>query len=216
MKRLAFTLIELLVAIAVIALLAAIVLPVLARARDAGRRAGCLSNLRQIGEAVQMYSQDADEAFPFGGDACDLTSGSWAFTPYADAAATMDPITDILNPYTKSRRVWKCPSDTGSTACGHFEGRSGGLTAYQNYGSSYLYNTMLTLYPSSLPTAKATDDAKHDYGPSEILLFFDITGKWHGGGLLGSERTNAVYVDGHAKNLNASTQQQEFARTIVN
>ena len=166
-----------------------------------------------------MYGQDSDEKFPLGGDACDLTTGAWAFTPYADTVATMDPITEILRPYANSKLVWRCPSDTGSNPCGwggaSSSGLSGSPTAYQEYGSSYLYNTILTLYPSSLPTAAATDDAKREYGPSEILLFFDVVGTWHGGGLLGSERINVVYVDGHAKNLDSHEKDQEFARTIL-
>src|SRR5262245_64273013 len=62
-----FTLIELLVVIAIIAILAAILFPVFAQAREKARSATCLSNLRQIGLANQMYVQDYDEHFPFAG-----------------------------------------------------------------------------------------------------------------------------------------------------
>src|SRR6266498_3504443 len=61
-----FTLIELLVVIAIIAILAAILFPVFARARESARRAACLSNLKQLGTAFQMYAQDYDETFPSG------------------------------------------------------------------------------------------------------------------------------------------------------
>lgn len=63
MKHRAFTLIELLVVIAIIALLAALLFPVFARAREAARAAACLSNVRQVGQAVLMYAQDYDEVF---------------------------------------------------------------------------------------------------------------------------------------------------------
>src|SRR5947199_7262559 len=62
----AFTLIELLVVIAIIAILAAILFPVFARARESARRAACLSNLKQLGISFQMYAQDYDETFPSG------------------------------------------------------------------------------------------------------------------------------------------------------
>src|SRR5215211_2252452 len=64
--RLAFTLIELLVVIAIIAILAAILFPVFARARESARRSTCLSNLKQLGTAFQMYTQDFDEVYPSG------------------------------------------------------------------------------------------------------------------------------------------------------
>src|SRR5437764_1418536 len=63
LKRRAFTLIELLVVIAIIAILAAILFPVFARAREAARKTSCLSNLKQLCLASQMYKSDYDEAF---------------------------------------------------------------------------------------------------------------------------------------------------------
>src|SRR3989440_7237437 len=64
MNRKAFTLIEVLVVIAIIAILAAILVPVFAQAREAARKTSCLSNTKQIGSAYMMYVQDYDEHFP--------------------------------------------------------------------------------------------------------------------------------------------------------
>jgi prepilin-type N-terminal cleavage/methylation domain-containing protein/prepilin-type processing-associated H-X9-DG protein len=96
-----FTLIELLVVIAVIALLAAILFPVFARARENARRASCQSNLKQLGLAIAQYNQDYDGRFPIS------VRGA-----YGNAANTQWAQT--LQPYTKSLQVFMCPSDTGA------------------------------------------------------------------------------------------------------
>jgi prepilin-type N-terminal cleavage/methylation domain-containing protein/prepilin-type processing-associated H-X9-DG protein len=88
MKKKGFTLIELLVVIAIIAILAAILLPALARARESGRRASCQSNLKQLGLALEMYSQTFDTWFPYYTKVYhsegDYSSGSWWCTEYDD------------------------------------------------------------------------------------------------------------------------------------
>jgi prepilin-type N-terminal cleavage/methylation domain-containing protein/prepilin-type processing-associated H-X9-DG protein len=98
-----FTLIELLVVIAIIAILAAILFPVFARARENARRASCQSNLKQIALGVFMYNQDYDERLP------QSSVGSTA--PYSDS----NPYgwADALQPYLKSTQIFQCPSETG-------------------------------------------------------------------------------------------------------
>ena len=80
-RKRGFTLIELLVVIAIIAILAAILFPVFAKAREKARQTSCLSNLRQIGTAILSYAQDNDEQFPIG----DYSSGA----PLARGTALM-------------------------------------------------------------------------------------------------------------------------------
>src|SRR6266516_2599720 len=78
--RRGFTLIELLVVIAIIAILAAILFPVFAQARDKARATGCLSNCKQLGTAVTMYAQDNDERFFWQAaynEEVDIGAGSW-------------------------------------------------------------------------------------------------------------------------------------------
>ena len=75
--RRGFTLIELLVVIAIIAILAAILFPVFAQAREKARSASCLSNLKQMGLAWMMYAQDYDEKFPFADPGDGANWGRW-------------------------------------------------------------------------------------------------------------------------------------------
>lgn len=92
-RRRAFTLIELLVVIAIIAILAAILFPVFARAREKARMMACLSNVKQLALGVMQYAQDYDERIPVAGYAVQ-NRGSWMYQIY---------------PYVKSTQVYNCP-----------------------------------------------------------------------------------------------------------
>jgi prepilin-type N-terminal cleavage/methylation domain-containing protein/prepilin-type processing-associated H-X9-DG protein len=102
----AFTLIELLVVIAIIAILASILFPVFARAREKARQTACASNLKQLGVAMQMYSQDFDETLP--GNPT-LDEGTGATLGFMDAATPRNWAKCIV-PYTKNMAIFLCPS----------------------------------------------------------------------------------------------------------
>ena len=89
--RRGFTLIELLVVIAIIAILAAILFPVFARAREKARQTSCLSNVKQITLSALMYAQDYDETLPFG-----HSYGFWWY--------------QVLQPYANNEQIFYCPS----------------------------------------------------------------------------------------------------------
>jgi prepilin-type N-terminal cleavage/methylation domain-containing protein/prepilin-type processing-associated H-X9-DG protein len=101
-RRAGFTLIELLVVIAIIAILAAILFPVFAQAREKARQASCLSNQKQLGTAMQMYMQDWDERFP-----------NWRTLVPKSVEHPNAKITWVENmqPYCKNKKIWVCPSD---------------------------------------------------------------------------------------------------------
>ncbi len=103
--RRGFTLIELLVVIAIIAILAAILFPVFARAREKARQSSCLSNVKQLALSVHMYTQDYDECLP----------------GYIYASGTNPRLYwfDVLAPYIKNQQILTCPSAANVTPTGY-------------------------------------------------------------------------------------------------
>jgi prepilin-type N-terminal cleavage/methylation domain-containing protein len=131
-KLKAFTLIELLVVIAIIAILAAILFPVFAQAREAARKAQCLSNVKQLMTGAMMYVQDNDERYP-------MWDGGWG-----QPDGNMWWMAQI-QPYVKNRGVYACPSD-GRTfninmaqcgSCGWGQAVIPGTNRQQGYQVSY-------------------------------------------------------------------------------
>jgi prepilin-type N-terminal cleavage/methylation domain-containing protein/prepilin-type processing-associated H-X9-DG protein len=102
-RKSGFTLIELLVVIAVIAILAALLFPVLAQARATARKTTCLSNFKQMTNAVLMYAQDYDERYPIPGQL------------YLECSTPPPFLQNLLDPYTSyNQQIWDCPEDTAS------------------------------------------------------------------------------------------------------
>ena len=128
-----FTLIELLVVVAILGILAAILFPVFARARESARRSSCQSNLKQLGLALMQYTQDYDERTPIQrqGDANAQTDGQLFADPVAQPAMNW---ARGIYPYSKSWHIYICPSSTPNP----------GSEPVGNSGTSYYFNGVLT------------------------------------------------------------------------
>jgi prepilin-type N-terminal cleavage/methylation domain-containing protein len=134
-KRRGFTLIELLVVIAIIAILAAILFPVFAQAREQARKTQCLAHAKQIGIGLAMYRQDWDGRGPFGGWP---VTWSGAFNVHSPQSKYHEDWQFTLQPYVKNAAMFRCPSDK---------------IAYNERPISYLYNNNLN--NSHIPTSEA-------------------------------------------------------------
>jgi len=160
-----FTLIELLVVIAIIAILAAILFPVFARARENARRTSCLSNLKQIGLGWMQYVQDYDEKLP----------------GYGAGGSTQYPggIFEVMQPYLKSVQIFQCPSDSTGP-------RPAGAISPSGY-SDYVVNLWLAYNGSHGAGSLAAIDS-----PSLVVLFNDYSSQTGRGWFTGTQGKNCV------------------------
>ncbi len=157
MKRRAFTLIELLVVIAIIAILAAILFPVFAQAREKARMASCQSNLKQLGNAFTLYVQDYDERYP------GANPGAWndcVQMPYKGGWSGW--IGNLLMPYTKNTRIYVCPSRDQAVGVNN----GCGTAAYFQVSYSFNY---VTLWNAGLATLDR---------PADLMAMWDSGTGW--------------------------------------
>jgi prepilin-type N-terminal cleavage/methylation domain-containing protein/prepilin-type processing-associated H-X9-DG protein len=141
--RRGFTLIELLVVIAIIAILAAILFPVFAQAREKARAASCLSNTKQIGLAVMMYAQDNDETlvpYRISGPTGVVLNPFGADTRVGASAKRAIFFNQLLNPYIKNDGIWKCTSKPNGWVNIDAAGAMGNAgSGFQSYGGQNSY-----------------------------------------------------------------------------
>ncbi len=149
-QRAAFTLIELLVVIAIIAILAAILFPVFATAREKARQTGCASNMKQLGMAFIQYENDYDEYFTIGSSTAspDTHEFGWGYAIY---------------PYVKSTGAYACPSDTYVAPAG-------------SYTCSYFLSWVLTGYKSASVEGGPAMMLRQLIAPSQTVELAECTG----------------------------------------
>lgn len=189
MRKRGFTLIELLVVIAIIAILAAILFPVFARARENARKSTCQSNLKQMATAALQYAQDYDETMVrtnifLGGS----TYHGWVW---------------LLQPYVKNTEIFTCPSRPSAKW-------NGSATTYANFGYGFfgiqnVANGGPSLAARSLAEIKAPSDVVM-FGDSPSNLWYvidwdDVATDDNGGAAEArhSDGANFAFADGHVK-----------------
>lgn len=172
----AFTLIELLVVISIIGVLASLLLPVIGKAKEAGRGTVCLSNLKQLGIGLQLYISENNNRLPHMRDALLGTNS----IPPTNSIALKSP-EQVLPSFTGGNsNVWKCPSDR--------------LDVFQQTGTSYAWNSLLNGQDADRPIVMMMA-----FNPHQIPVFYDKE-NFHKGRGTGKE-VNFLYADGHINKL---------------
>ena len=191
-RRSGFTLIELLVVIAIIAILAAILFPVFARARAKARQTACMANLKQLGLSFEMYAQDYDEMLPIWG------YGNTSYPENGPAQGFYSWDTS-LEPYLKNQQILKCPDNPYNR-----DARGYAMTRYTGdpYGVNIaMYTGMAPLPSETVLLSEKGDKLVGQCGDAAMEAFFQS----HNAGdevekdMFHNEGKNFLFLDGHVK-----------------
>ncbi|MHB0999920.1 MAG: DUF1559 family PulG-like putative transporter [Armatimonadota bacterium] len=221
-KSKGFTLIELLVVIAIIAILAAILFPVFAKAREAARATSCLSNMKQLGTAFQMYANEHDNMYPVMHQQAAAQIGDTVSEVYNGhsmpaGAAWLAYVKEhsyraVLEPYVKNGNIFHCPSDNG----GAWGSGTTGAWADGKRFTSYHYRFWYAIHTfPAYPTGLWGDvmaygeqwlkDPSRSYAFSETIPWHDfripqgVPAAYTGWCWYPDVKMNYVFADGHAK-----------------
>ncbi len=215
--------IELLVVIAIIAILAALIFPVFARAKAAAKQSACASNLKQIGSAILIYMNDYDDVFPSAVDPVDkFRPEIWSSQPEFQARIPYMPLLhEALQDYIKSHEVFHCPSDQGTSVVDNFPdiGFETAPSMYATYGTSYFFRTEIAFRYFQQTQFQL---------PANVNVLFDASGFWHGStprirlnqnmqdlyAIYQGYRYNTLFGDMHVKSLPYDTLQAAWSTTL--
>ena len=219
-RKKGFTLIELLVVIAIIAILAAILFPVFARARENARRASCLSNIKQMGLALMQYAQDNDEGLPN----THITGYTGPFPNDDEWTNNVLYWAQILHPYHKSTQVFFCPSSPSPDRTDPRRGNYGASEMVLTYNAAPIKLPAIVSAASIYVMLDASDTRIHPYRVLTASGSYYVPGRGDAGAdcstLSGSDvkdcqtgrhfgGVSVGFADGHAKWLKTSVLRAE-------